>query len=57
MADYIDGQKCPICGTGKLKSIVTEETYRYKKAILVIPDQNIFRCNNCNEELAGEIEM
>lgn len=48
---YKSGNKCPICGIGKIKEKTVSEEFDYKGKSLVIHDYHIYACDKCEEEL------
>lgn len=48
---YKTGQKCVICGKGKLIKKIVNEEFEYKGKKLTIPDYIIYSCNKCKEAL------
>jgi HTH-type transcriptional regulator/antitoxin MqsA len=46
---YKQGDKCPLCGNGKLEEKVVEERFTYKEHSLMVPDYHILECPACGE--------
>jgi YgiT-type zinc finger domain-containing protein len=49
-----DGDKCPVCGKGKLKKEVITETFEYCNRYCKIENYVIYKCSTCNEALVED---
>lgn len=47
-------EKCPICSNGTISKIKVNETFTYKKQRMVIPNYEVFKCQNCGEDFIDE---
>lgn len=48
-----DGDKCLICGQGKMIEHVITEVFTYKDQECRIPDYHVFRCDKCAEDFVS----
>ncbi len=51
---YKHGQDCPICGIGKLKKKVINETFEYKGHTHIVPNYVVYECPACEEYLVDK---
>lgn len=51
---YKNGDKCQICGVGRLTKKSIEEKFEYKGEVLIIPDYIIYECPVCEEAIVDE---
>jgi len=47
------GDKCPICGIGKIGEKVLRKTFEYKHKSYTIPDYQTFMCDTCGESFTS----
>jgi HTH-type transcriptional regulator/antitoxin MqsA len=49
-----ENDKCPICDKGYLQLISKEIIYYYRGKRIILPNQEVFKCSFCNEELLND---
>ncbi len=51
---YKNGDRCQICGVGRLAKKIIEEKFEYKGEVLTIPGYIIYECPVCEETVVDE---
>ncbi|MCP4106801.1 MAG: YgiT-type zinc finger protein [Desulfobacteraceae bacterium] len=51
---YKNGDRCQICGSGRLTKKVIKEKFECKGEVLTIPDCIIYECSACEEAVVDE---